>query len=251
MAREPIKAYAYLRVSGDAQIEGDGFPRQREAILRMAERCGLEIVGEYRDEGISGAFEHSDRPAMTQMINDMRGNGVKAFVVEELRRLARGLLVQEHALVYLAGEGLDVWSADTSENVTAAIREDPAKKANIQMRGVFGEWEKAGIVQRLRDSRRRKREATGRCEGQKPYGHYPQEKWGLYALGVMRDCLPRISAREAAEALTALGVPTRAQTLLALAERRGREPGAALRRQAQRGWSRASVARLWRQASTA
>jgi hypothetical protein len=30
------KAVSYLRVSGKAQIEGDGFPRQRETIARYA-----------------------------------------------------------------------------------------------------------------------------------------------------------------------------------------------------------------------
>jgi hypothetical protein len=33
-ARTP--AAAYLRVSGRAQVDGDGFPREREAIARLA-----------------------------------------------------------------------------------------------------------------------------------------------------------------------------------------------------------------------
>ncbi len=32
------KAVSYLRVSGKGQVDGDGFPRQRETIARYAER---------------------------------------------------------------------------------------------------------------------------------------------------------------------------------------------------------------------
>ena len=51
------KAVAYLRVSGKGQIDGDGFPRQSETASKYAERNSLEIVDEYKDEGISGTSE--------------------------------------------------------------------------------------------------------------------------------------------------------------------------------------------------
>ena len=44
------------------------------------------------------------------------------------------------------------------------------------MRQIFGaiaEYEKTMIVIKLRGARQRKKARTGRCEGRKPYGHYP------------------------------------------------------------------------------
>ena len=40
------KAFGYLRVSGKSQIDGDGFPRQRENILKYAAANGVEISAE-------------------------------------------------------------------------------------------------------------------------------------------------------------------------------------------------------------
>lgn len=45
------KAYSYLRVSGKSQVEGDGFPRQLEAITKYS--IGrYEILDTYREEGV-------------------------------------------------------------------------------------------------------------------------------------------------------------------------------------------------------
>lgn len=38
-----IKAYGYLRVSGTGQVEGDGFDRQRELIIRFADQAEIVI----------------------------------------------------------------------------------------------------------------------------------------------------------------------------------------------------------------
>ncbi len=59
MGTAMTEALAYLRVSGKGQINGDGFPRQREAIRRYAKAHGIGIVGEYADQGVSGTAEHA------------------------------------------------------------------------------------------------------------------------------------------------------------------------------------------------
>ena len=48
------KAFAYLRVSGKGQIEGDGFTRQLAAIKKYADANGIKIAKVFREEGISG-----------------------------------------------------------------------------------------------------------------------------------------------------------------------------------------------------
>ena len=42
-------AYAYLRVSGAAQVSGHGLPRQREAIADYAKAHQYEIVEEFAE----------------------------------------------------------------------------------------------------------------------------------------------------------------------------------------------------------
>ncbi len=69
------EALAYLRVSGKGQISGDGFPRQRDAIRQYAKAHGIEVVDEYRDEGVSGTKDLDDRDGLSDLIARVRSNG--------------------------------------------------------------------------------------------------------------------------------------------------------------------------------
>ena len=51
------KTHAYLRVSGEGQVEGDGFTRQLKAIRDYAAAHDMKIVSVYREEGVSGTKE--------------------------------------------------------------------------------------------------------------------------------------------------------------------------------------------------
>jgi len=161
------KTFGYVRVSGKSQIEGDGFTRQAEAINAYARSHGIEVVRVYREEGVSGTTDESDRPAFQEMVTAILKNGVRTIIVEGLDRLAREYRVQEALLVYLASKGITLMSARTGENVTEAILGDPMKKALVQIQGVFSELEKGLLVKKLRIARERKREAEGKCEGRK------------------------------------------------------------------------------------
>lgn len=164
-------AYAYLRVSGKSQVDGDGFPRQIAAIEACAARQGVRIVDTFPEEGVSGASQWADRPKFSEMIARILDDGpVKTIIVENLTRLAREYVVQDAILLFLASHGVDLISADTGENITEAVRSDPMKKALIQMQAVFSELEKNSLVRKLKAARERKKEKTGRCEGILPYG---------------------------------------------------------------------------------
>jgi DNA invertase Pin-like site-specific DNA recombinase len=92
-----------------------------------------------------------------------------------LDRFARELLIQISLLAKLAAEGLTLVAANTGENVTDAMNDDPMRKAMVQIQGVFAELDKNLLVRKLKKGREAKRAATGRCEGQKPFGHYDGE----------------------------------------------------------------------------
>ena len=107
-----VKAFAYLRVSGLGQVDGDGFDRQLIAIKKYAASNGMKLVGVYREEGVSGKTDSFDRPAWTQMVEDMQSNGaVTTVLIERLDRLARDLLIQETLLAEMKKQGLTLVSA--------------------------------------------------------------------------------------------------------------------------------------------
>ena len=99
-----VKAYGYLRVSGQGQIEGDGYTRQRQAIEQYCKASGLEIVNWYEEQE-TGTTQ--DRPELAQMMVDLELNGkeVQTVVIERLDRLARDLQFQAGAGL-LAGRGV-------------------------------------------------------------------------------------------------------------------------------------------------
>lgn len=161
------KVHSYLRVSGQSQIDGDGFPRQRQAITEFAKRNKMEIVTEFKDEGISGTT--FDRPALTDLFVALKSNGIKTVLVENSTRLARDLIVGETLLSEFKKIGVKVISADGTI-LTDADDHDPSKKLIRQILGVFAEFEKSCLVQKLRVARIRSKKAKGKCEGRKSYG---------------------------------------------------------------------------------
>ena len=172
-----MKAYSYLRVSGASQVEKDGFPRQREAVARWAEANGATIAAEFAEKGVGGDDEWQDRPAFSEMVGAILGNGVRIVIVENLSRLARAYVVQEHVLLWLASKEITLIAADSGEDITAAVRGDPVKKLVIQMMGILYEYEKNSLVRKLAAARKRKAESDPTwSQGRKPFGARPGEQ---------------------------------------------------------------------------
>jgi DNA invertase Pin-like site-specific DNA recombinase len=174
MMVKAVKAVSYLRVSGKGQVDGDGFPRQRETIERYAKAAGLELVGEYRDEGVSGTKELEDRDGLSELLTRIRANGVRVVIVERADRIARDLLVSEVVLREFRDLGVSVIAADGGTDLTAGD-EDPTRVLIRQVLGAVSQFEKSILVSKLRAARVRQRRATGHCEGRKPYGTRPGE----------------------------------------------------------------------------
>lgn len=165
------KAFAYLRVSGKGQVDGDGFARQLLAIKKYAAEHDTRIVNVFREKGVSGTKELMDRPALCEMMTALHGNGVKLVLVEKLDRLARDLMVQETIIGDLRKHGFDLISVAEPD----LLKDDPSRKLMRQIFGAIAEYEKAMIVLKLRGARQRMKAKTGRCEGAKPYGTLPGE----------------------------------------------------------------------------
>lgn len=207
------QAFAYLRVSTVGQVQGHGFDRQLDTIQAYAQEAGIEIVQVFKEEGISGTTDETQRPAFQELMAAVLGNGVRTIIVESMDRLARELRIQEALLVYLASKGVNLISARTAENITQAVQADPLKKALVQVQGVFAELEKNQLVRRLRKGRDKTRQLTGRCEGRRPYGDTEEEQAVIRRIRAMRrrrrNGMKGMTLQAIADRLNSEGIRTR------------------------------------------
>lgn len=136
-----MRAALYLRVSTDQQTTD----RQERELREVAARTGWTIVEVYRDHGVSGAKSRDKRPAFDALCKDAarrRFDVVMAWSVDRLGRSLQGLvafLSDLHALridLFLHQQGIDTTT--------------PAGKAMFQMMGVFAEFERAMISERVK-----------------------------------------------------------------------------------------------------
>ena len=135
------RAVLYLRVSTLDQTTAN----QERELREIAGRMGCEIVKVYKDHGISGAKGRDERPAFDALCRDAtkrQFDMVMAWSVDRLGRSLKdlvGFLSELHALridLFLHQQGLDTRT--------------PAGKAMFQMMGVFAEFERAIIQERVR-----------------------------------------------------------------------------------------------------
>ena len=197
------KAFAYLRVSGRGQVEGDGFTRQEIAIAEYGKVHNLKIIQSFREEGISGTSDLENRPALQNLMQALHSNGTKIVLVEKLDRLARDLMIQESILHDLRKNGFKLISVHEPD----LCSDDPSRKLMRQIMGAFAEYEKTMIVLKLRGARVRQREKLGKCEGRKPYGEHPGEREVLNR--ILAKIQDGASANKIASILNIEGVKTR------------------------------------------
>lgn len=197
------KAFAYLRVSGKGQIQGDGFPRQLAAVKGYAQAHDIKLVQVFREEGVCGATESADRPAWSSLMTALHANGVKVVIIEKLDRLARDLMVQEATIGDLQKHTFTLISVAEPDLMAT----DPTRILMRQLMGAVAQYDKSQIVLKLRGARQRMKAATGRCEGRKPYGGRDGEG---AVVGRMRELRAAgMAYRKIAAALNAEGVRTR------------------------------------------
>jgi DNA invertase Pin-like site-specific DNA recombinase len=194
------KAFAYLRVSGKGQVEGDGLPRQLADIKAYAKAHGIQIVRVYEEKGVCGATEWEERPAWSDMIQNL--NGVRTIIIERLNRLARELFIQEYILRDLKQRGITLVSVADED-----IDSSPERVLFRQIMGAISQYDKTMIVMKLRAARKRMKAATGRCEGRKPYGTRDGEAAVIQRMRQLRSS--GMAFRDIAAALNSDGIETR------------------------------------------
>jgi DNA invertase Pin-like site-specific DNA recombinase len=168
MATKKADAVAYFRTSSAANVgaDKDSQRRQAAAVEGYAKgRARLSIVASFYDAAVSGADPVDARPGFSALLAHCEKHGVSVVLVENASRFARDLVVQLTGHALLEARGIELVPVDAPTYFT-----DPSPTAVMvrQILGAVSEFEKAGLVAKLKAARDRKRQETGRCEGRKP-----------------------------------------------------------------------------------
>lgn len=166
---------AYLRVSTASQLDGDGFPRQKDACRKFAESRGWSVA-RFFEEQQSGSDHLFDRPMMQELLALCGGGVFDIILVERMDRIARDVIVAELFFRECKSKGVQVFSADSGEELVNASG-DPTRTLIRQILGALSEWDKAQICRKLLAGRRKKVRETGEpCGGPQPYGRNRDER---------------------------------------------------------------------------
>lgn len=130
----------YVRVSTKDQTTEN----QERELVEVAERAGWNVVGVYRDEGISGAKGRDKRPGFDALLKAVTRREVDMVAAWSVDRLGRSLQHLIATLQDIQGAGADLYLHKQAIDTTTA-----SGRAMFGMLGVFAEFERAMIQDRV------------------------------------------------------------------------------------------------------
>ncbi len=149
------RAAIYARVSTD----GQSTENQLRELRTVAERAGWVIVHEYVDNGVSGAKGRDQRPQYDALCKAATRRECDVIMAWSVDRLGRSL---QHLVSFL--DEIHATGVDLYLHVQGIDTTTPAGKAMFQMCGVFAEFERAMIQERVKAGLARAR-ANGKVLG--------------------------------------------------------------------------------------
>ena len=135
------KVALYSRVSTDKQTTEN----QLIELRAVAQNHGWKIVEEYVDHGISGAKGRSQRPEFDRLLKDATRKKFDLIASWSVDRLGRSLQDLVAFLSEIHAKKVDLYLHQQGMDTTT-----PAGKALFQMMGVFAEFERAMIQERVK-----------------------------------------------------------------------------------------------------
>lgn len=236
-------AVAYLRCSGESQITGDTWSRQNDIVSRYAAANALEVVREFRDEGVTGKMELEGRTGLSACIAYVQENKIGTVLVESSDRLARDMIVAEIIVREFQKIGVRVIAASGGVDLTEGDEANPTAKLIRQILAAVAEFDKCVTVLKLKSARSRiKSEGrrpgaknysldpirNSRAEGRHPYGYKPGEEAifetmrSMHSAGMSSARI--VDALSAAGTLSRYGKPWKASVIAKILARESRKP---------------------------
>src|SRR6195256_2770922 len=130
----------YLRVSTSKQDTDN----QRRELEMVAERSGWKVVKIYEDNGISGAKGRDQRPGLDALMKAVNAKQFDMVATWSVDRLGRSLTDLLSILQGLHEKGVGLFLHQQGLDTTTT-----AGKAMFQMLGVFAEFERGIIRERV------------------------------------------------------------------------------------------------------
>jgi len=140
MNKQTIRAGIYARVSTDGQTCDNQLRELRE----VAQRNGWDVITEYVDAGISGAKGRDQRPQLNAMLKAATQRKVDVVMSWSVDRLGRSLVDLLGMLQELHAKSVDLYLHQQGIDTTT-----PGGRAMFQMLGVFAEFERAMMRDRI------------------------------------------------------------------------------------------------------
>lgn len=153
MSKKARRVALYLRVSTGEQTTDN----QRQELEAVAQRAGWQIVEVYEDAGISGAKGRNGRPAFDKLLKDATARKFDMIAAWSVDRLGRSLPDLVAFLDEIRSLGCDLYLHQ--QNVDTST---PAGRALFQMMGVFAEFERSMISERVKAGQARARDRGAR-----------------------------------------------------------------------------------------
>src|SRR5690348_13222919 len=139
----------YVRVSTSEQNTRN----QRRELKAVAERHGWAVTSVYEDAGISGAKGRQHRPGLDAMLKAVARREIDMVAAWSVDRLGRSLTDLLSFLGDLHAKGCDLFLHQQGLDTST-----PSGRAMFQMMGVFAEFERAMIRERVMAGLARARE---------------------------------------------------------------------------------------------
>ncbi|AOB29960.1 resolvase [Bordetella sp. H567] len=131
----------YARVSTDMQTSENQLVELRAA----AARHGWEVVGEFVDHAVSGAKGRDQRPQFDRLLKGAARREFDIIAAWSVDRLGRSLQHLVGFLGEIQAKGVDLYLQQQGIDTTT-----PGGKALFQMCGVFAEFERSMIQERVK-----------------------------------------------------------------------------------------------------
>ena len=172
------KAVSYYRTSSLKNVgdNKDSKKRQEASCDLFARQNKYQVVNTFYDAGVSGSTNALDRPEFKRMIFWCEENNVKTIIVEDVKRYARDVVLQETTYRTLSLMGFEIYTGTGD----VKFEDDIHSTLMRQIVGAMGEYDRKSIALRLQVARERMAiqnekngiltlSGNGKCSGRKSY----------------------------------------------------------------------------------